>query len=612
MTAARYALTAAVLGLLAGCTAAPKPTASAVPVHRPAADTAALRLAAAGSCPELMADLHAAARPLIGAIGLPGGLRLDDSPRGVAPAPAAPAAPGGAQADAAGGARTPDFSGTNTAEPGADEPDLVKTDGRRIVTVNGSVLRVVDARTRQVTGRLDLAGNGQPSRLLLAGDRALVLMPVGDVDGISGPRLLLVDLSGGAPTIASGYVIDGGLVDARQVGTVVRVVVRSGPRLPYPVLEGPGVDPVATMPAIVDRAGPDEWLPRYAVTAHGRTSTGRVDCGRVRMPAQYSGTAMLSLLTFDLSQPALSDGDPVTIVADGQTVYSNGTSLYVVNGNQWLAWPRVGIAAPRPFRHETEVYQFDISGTGTPAYVAAGTVPGWVLNQYALSEWQDHLRVAATLDEATSSVTVLAREGGLLRPVGTVGGLGKGQRIYAVRFAGPVGYVVTFHQTDPLYTLDLRDPAHPAVTGELEIDGYSAYLHPAGDGRLIGVGQASTDQGRNLGVQVSLFDVADPARPARLARYDLPGSGHSTAEFDPHAFLFWPATGLMVVPIRAGALALRVSGSGLQQAGDLTPRGGALLRSLVIGTTLWTVSTGGLAAADLGSLAPQAWLPYSG
>ena len=83
-------------------------------------------------------------------------------------------------------------------------------------------------------------------------------------------------------------------------------------------------------------------------------------------------------------------------------------------------------------------------------------------------------------------------------------------------------------------------------------------------------------------------------------------------QYDHHAFLFWPATGLMVVPIRAGALALRVSGSGLQQAGDLTPRGGALLRSLVIGTTLWTVSTGGLAAADLGSLAPQAWLPYSG
>jgi hypothetical protein len=606
-TAARSALTAAVLVLLAGCTAAPKAVASAQPVHHgPAADTGALRLAAAGSCTELMADVRAAARPLVGSWGVPGRGPMNDA---AGPAMPVPAAPGGAaKADGTGGDNTPNYSGTNTAEPGADEPDLVKTDGRRIVTVNGSVLRVVDARTRQVTGRLDLSGDGQPTSLLLAGDRALVLLPWGNSDGISGPRLLLVDLSGETPAVVSGYVIDGALVDARQVGNVVRVVVRSGPRLPTPV---PGGDPLAAAQAAVDRAGPDEWLPRYAVTADGRTRTGRVDCGRVRLPERYSGTAMLSLLTFDLSRPGLSDGDPVTILADGQTVYANGTSLYVVNGNQWMEWPTSGIAGPsRPFRHETQVYQFDIADPGTPAYVAAGTVPGWVLNQYALSEWKGNLRVATTFDGASSSVTVLGRDGGLLRPVGTVGGLGKGQRIYAVRFAGPVGYVVTFRQTDPLYTVDLRDPTRPAVTGALEIDGYSAYLHPAGDGRLIGVGQASTSQGRNLGVQVSLFDVSDPTRPARLARYDLPGSGHSTAEFDPHAFLFWPATGLMVVPIRAGALALRVTGNALQKAGDLDPKGGALLRSLVVGTTLWTVTTGGLAAADLGSLTEQAWLPY--
>ncbi len=602
---------ATVLSLLAGCTATAKPhttTASAPPRH---AETGALRLAAAGSCTELLADLRAATRNLVGPWGLP-----EDGRRGTVTLDAVPgpAAPGGTRADGSGADKTPDHSGTNTAEPGADEPDLVKTDGRRIVTVDGSALRVVDARTRQITGQLTLSGHGRPASLLLSGDRALVLIPSGSADGITGPRLLLVDLSGATPTVASGYVIDGALVDARQVGGVVRVVVRSGPRIPYPQpdMRGSDTDRAAANQAAVDRAELDQWLPRYQVTARGRTGTGRVACDRVRMPARYSGTAMLSLLTFDLGQPALSDGDPLTIVADGQTVYANGTSLYVASGNQWLGWPRSDITGPsRPFRHETELYQFDISGTGTPAYVAAGTVPGWLLNQYAISEWQDHVRVATTVDaEASSTVTVLGRSGGLLQPVGSVGGLGKGERIYAVRFAGPVGYVVTFRQTDPLYTLDLRDPGHPTVTGELEIDGYSAYLHPAGDGRLIGVGQAATSQGRNLGVQVSLFDVADPAKPARLARYELLGSGHSTAEFDPHAFLYWPATGLMVVPVRGGALALKVADRTLQKAGELTPRGGALLRSLVIGTTLWTVTTTGLAAADLGSLAPQAWLPY--
>jgi hypothetical protein len=460
------------------------------------------------------------------------------------------------------------------------------------------MLRVVDVRSRKITGWLDLTADGQPTSLLLSGDRALVLMPWGRSGVIAGPGLLLVDLSTPTPSVISEFVTDGALVDARQTGSVVRVVVRSGPRIPYP------------QPDAVDRSGADDWLPRYAVTGAG-SGGGRVPCGSVRLPAKYSGTSMLSLLSFDLNAPGLSDGDPVTIVADGQTVYSNGSSLYVVNGNEWEGWDVSGIRGPgRPFAHQTDIYQFDISTPGTPVYVAAGTVRGWVLNQYSLSDWEDHLRVATTLDDQSSSqVTVLGRSGGLLQPVGIVGGLGKGQKIYAVRFVGPTGYVVTFRQTDPLYTLDLRDPAHPTVTGALELDGYSAYLHPAGDGRLIGVGQASTDQGRNLGVQVSLFDVSDPANPSRLARYELLGAGHSTAEFDPHAFLYWAKTGLMVVPIRAGALALTVADRTLTKAGDLTQHG-TLLRSLVIGTTLWTVTTSGLAAADLGSLAPQAWLPY--
>ena len=114
----------------------------------------------------------------------------------------------------------------------------------------------------------------------------------------------------------------------------------------------------------------------------------------------------------------------------------------------------------------------------------------------------------------SSSSAVYVLDADTLAKVGKVGGLGEGERIYSVRFIGPVGYVVTFRQVDPLYTLDLRDPAAPEVTGELKITGYSAYLHPAGDGRLIGVGQEASEKGRTLGTQVSLFDVSDPADAA--------------------------------------------------------------------------------------------------
>ncbi|SDC17133.1 Beta propeller domain-containing protein [Actinokineospora iranica] len=113
---------------------------------------------------------------------------------------------------------------------------------------------------------------------------------------------------------------------------------------------------------------------------------------------------------------------------------------------------------------------------------------------------------------------MLAQRGSALVRVGGVGGLGVGERIQSVRFLGPTAHVVTFRRTDPLCTVDLSDAANPRVTGALKITGYSAYLHPVADGRLLGVGQEATDEGRATGTQVSLFDTTGAeARP--IARY---------------------------------------------------------------------------------------------
>ena len=112
---------------------------------------------------------------------------------------------------------------------------------------------------------------------------------------------------------------------------------------------------------------------------------------------------------------------------------------------------------------------------------------------------------------------------------GRIGGLGKGERVYSVRFVGDTGYVVTFRQIDPLYTLDLADPERPRVLGELKIPGYSAYLHPIGEGLLLGVGQDATEEGRPTGTQISIFDVSDLRRPTRVHQEAL-GMGWTEAE----------------------------------------------------------------------------------
>jgi hypothetical protein len=376
------------------------------------------------------------------------------------------------------------------------------------------------------------------------------------------------------------------------------------------------------------------------------------------------------VLTFDLTSDALGSGDGVSIVADGTTVYGTGSSLYVAGDERWLAGAATAVAGPgmpaagastpgsAAAGQQTDIYRFDITGAGPPRFAAGGSVPGYLIDQYALSEWHGYLRVATTTgtswaradgppaDAQTSSsaVYVLSTRGPVMRLAGHVTGLGLTERIYSVRFMGPVGYVVTFRQTDPLYTVDLSDPAQPRVRGSVALTGYSAYLHPASDTRLIGIGRQADAMGHVGGTQVSLFDVSDLAAPTRLATFALTAA-ISNAEFDPHAFLYWPAAHLMVVPLQAtgmaagapvppdgaaqspdaqqsGALVLRIGDSGITEAGFVTqpdsanttgyPGYSPIERSLIIGRTLWTISTAGARASDLTTLRQQGWVPFRG
>jgi hypothetical protein len=541
-----------------------------------------------------------------------------------------------------------DHSTTNVHEAGVDEPDLVKTDGKRVVSITDGVLRVVDVDSRTQTATVRLADQAAPTQLLVDGDRALVMSaptmayaipdiapgkpttkPVPTDTVPYGTQLSLIDLTGAGKVLGT-LSVDGSYLDARQVGDVARVVVHSTPHLQfrYPT-DGDEVAARLDNRDVVAGSTIQDWLPRYELKTGGATSNGQLtECADITHPADYTATGMLTVLTFDLKHD-LGAGDPVTIVADGSTVYGTEKSLYVANDHSMAGMIE---APPTPTSTRTELYQFDISHPGRPVHVASGAVDGNLLNQYSMSEYRDHLRVATTNSSQggpQSMITVLRRNGNELTQVGQVSGLGAGERIYAVRYFGDTGYVVTFRQTDPLYTVDLRDPTAPRVTGELKITGYSAYLHPAGDGRLIGVGQGADENGRVQGAQVSLFDTSDPAGAKVIAQYQLPGAW-TEAENDPHAFLYWPAKGLLVLPVTggvvdphsgpdqtAGALVLKVGEGSFEQAGTLTHTseryGGVVLprRALVIGDELWTVSEAGMLVSGLDSLSQLAWVPFS-
>ena len=606
------------------------------------------RLEAFGSCGSLLAYAKQHALPLVGPWGL-GGVR--GGSRAVIGAP---------EAGRAAGTAGVDYSTTNVQEEGVDEPDLVKSNGSTLFVVRSDRLFAVDVRAPKprLADSLQLPRSGS-YELLLHGHRLLVLSRGGvyaidaRVGGVgasilpypSGSSLIEVDVSDpGAMRIVRSLALEADYVSARLVGTVARIVTVSSMPQTLPFKAPADGTPEATVAAlarnrtVVRTSRIGNWLPTYRVKGRRGQTLSRhplVQCRNVQRPAAYSGLGLLTVLTIDLRK-GLAPIDSDSIVADGRTVYASQESLYVAT-QRWFAQPVTAVTSDPP-KVTTAIHKFDISGPTSTQYRGSGTVTGYLMGQWALSEHRGVLRVASTeeptwwnpgpQEQSESFVTTLGEQGGALVQLGRVGGLGKGERVYAVRFFGETGYVVTFRQVDPLYTLDLSTPSRPAVLGELKVRGYSAYLHPLGGDLLLGIGQDATEEGRALGTQLSLFDVADLRRPVRLHASSL-GSSWSEAESDHHAFLWWGPSRLAVLPVQAyadrpfvGAIGFRVGRGGIAEAGRVTHTGEVIpgdagrvggipiRRSLVVGKAFYTVSEMGVKATGLVSFADEGWAAF--
>jgi uncharacterized secreted protein with C-terminal beta-propeller domain len=563
-----------------------------------------------------------------------------------------------------------DYSGTNLQEIGVDEPDLVKTDGERIIAISNNTLYVVDVTGGEprLAGQITLDENW-PEDMFLSGDKVLVMgygdnsyptplvdTPVADsgyyVPSTPITTLTEIDISNiEKPAVERVIYVDGSKVSARMVDGTVRLVVSSYPtglEFKYPDTNGLKAqrDAEAYNRQVVLDSTIDNWVPYYVIEdAKGNVldEGSLLSCTSAHHPEEFSGIEMLNIVTIDMSED-LAIRDAVGVLAEGDIVYSSTDAMYVASA-AWRNWSVLSNAEAEDTinKQTTDIHKFDISDPNKTTYLATGRVDGFMLSQWSMDEYRGRLRVATTSSPAwwsgatrnsESFVTVLEEKDGELVKVGQVGGIGEGEQIYAVRFFDDVGYVVTYQQTDPLYTIDLSDPTSPEVAGELDLLGYSAYLHPVGDGLLLGVGQDATEQGRTLGTQVSLYDVSDPAKPTRIQNYTF-DNGYSSVEWDHHAFLYWPQTGLTVIPVSAytwdektqtesgfvGAIALEVTEDGINEIGRITQGtktgeadmywwGPTIDRSLVIGDSLYTYSADGLLQSDLETVEPGTFVGF--
>jgi len=220
---------------------------------------------------------------------------------------------------------------------------------------------------------------------------------------------------------------------------------------------------------------------------------------------------------------------------------------------------------------------------------SAGSVPGVLLNQFAMDEYDNNLRVATTIsgrtmfggwggNESESDVYVLNKD---MEEIGSALGMGLTERIYSVRFIQDKGYVVTFRQTDPFYVLDLSNPKNPEIKGELKIPGYSSYLHPIDEDRILGIGKEGSK------VKLSLFNVSDPEEPFEEDKYMM-DEYYSEALNNHHAFLMDHKFKIFFMPGSKGGYIFSYENNELElkkSIGDVYPK-----RALFIDDYLYIVT----------------------
>lgn len=347
-----------------------------------------------------------------------------------------------------------------------------------------------------------------------------------------------------APRIDSRIQIDGWLVGTRRIGDALYVVSQWTPALALDTLP-PKATPAERSAALAALTTP-QLMP--GIRIDGGASLPLVqdtDCWL--QPANASLELQLTVITrFDLASPTLARSSRC-IAGGAEALYMSTNSLVLST----TRYPQVlsGSSVVYVPTASTDVHKFALSASGVD-YRGSANVPGHLgwnseMKQDRFSEFNGDLRVLTftgetgwgfvSLDGGTvaappgaspATLTVL-RERASDRTLQVVGQLPNAQRpgwighpgeqVYAVRFAGERGYVVTFRRTDPLYVLDLANPADPRVVGELKAPGFSDYLFPLANGLLFGVGRDATPEGRVTGIKVGLFDVADPTAPKELA-----------------------------------------------------------------------------------------------
>ncbi|MDO5737124.1 MAG: beta-propeller domain-containing protein [Propionibacteriaceae bacterium] len=413
---------------------------------------------------------------------------------------------------------------TNTQVVGIDEGDIVKSDGRTIFTASGNDVVLVSAEgadttevaridtTAQETGPTAGTVQGPVIDLMLHGDSLVVLVTeyTPRLSGLpasesmtyvpydaSRTRALLYDVSDPtSPRFVTGLGQSGAYATSRLAGDLLYLVTD------YAVGDRDAVDPddpATFVPSVADAMG-----------------VAPVAAADLSIPASPTGPMFQVISSIDLSSGQRID--TASVMGRADITYMGDDNLFLASTTyQSTAASEFTLdqdSGLRDVAQKTDVVRIELADGGITV-AASASIPGMPLNQFALDHFDGHLRVAVTMDGTTAAggwatyPTVFVLDDAL-GVVGSLPQLAVNEQIQSVRFQGPLAYVVSYRQIDPLFALDLSIPADPKVMSALKIPGFSTYLHPWAEGRLLGLGVDASEDGQILGMKLSMFDTADP------------------------------------------------------------------------------------------------------
>lgn len=401
-----------------------------------------------------------------------------------------------------------DHGTTNAQVAGVDEYDILKNDGSYLYIIDDNVLRIVDVRdpkslavvaSAELSEKKDYNGYENAVGLYIFEDTAIALSERVDYGKDSMKQDTVARIydvkDRTSPKLIKTFSQEGGFFSSRLAGSkLITLSMKTNPLYDIKT-KGGYVKFEDVAPSVaVDGGEPDCINPALITIMPDADDRG--DSG------------FLVLSSIDLDDPAGIKTDVSAVLGSGGNVYCNDSALYVASSVYDGSDNGFFIS----YGSSTRIYAFDITGS-CPTLKCDGVVKGTIHNQFSLDEHDGYFRIATTYYDTEGRignlVTVLD---GDLKKVGEIDGIAVGEEIQSARFLGDYGYLVTFERTDPLFVIDLTDPAKPKIAGEVKLPGFSSYLHPM-DGYLVGIGPDGDEDGRNDDLKVSLFDVSDPTRP---------------------------------------------------------------------------------------------------